>query len=237
MQQSGHNVVDLASSTDIAANVRSIRDRIAVAAASAGRDPAEITLVAICKTFPPGLVAEAHRAGLRHFGENRVQEAAEKIPGLSYLEPRPTWHMVGHLQTNKVKAALELFDFIESLDSVRLGQALARHAGGRRVPVLLEVNVSGEASKYGFTISELPEALRSLQGLPELEVKGLMTVAPMAQDLETVRPVFSRLRELRDRLGLRELSMGMTDDFEVAIQEGSTMVRIGRAIFGARPQE
>ena len=237
MQQSGHNVVDLASSTDIAANVRSIRDRIAVAAASAGRDPAEITLVAICKTFPPGLVAEAHRAGLRHFGENKVQEAQAKIPQLAHLTPRPTWHLVGHLQTNKVKAALELFDFIESVDSVHLGQAIARHAGGRRVPVLLEVNVSGEASKYGFTISELPEALGSLQGLPELEVKGLMTVAPMAQDLETVRPVFSRLRELRDRLGLRELSMGMTDDFEVAIQEGSTMVRIGRAIFGARPQE
>ena len=237
MQQSGRKVIDLASSADIAANIRSIRDRIAAAAASAGRDPAEITLVGICKTFPPSLVAEAHRAGLRHFGENRVQEAAEKIPGLSYLEPHPTWHMVGHLQSNKVKAALELFDIIESVDSVRLGQAIARHTGGRRVPVLLEVNVSGEASKYGLAISELPEALRSLQGLPELEVKGLMTVAPMAQDLETVRPVFRRLRELRDRLGLRELSMGMTDDFGVAIQEGSTMVRIGRAIFGARPQE
>ena len=237
MQQSGRKVIDLASSADIAANIRSIRDRIAAAAASAGRDPAEITLVGICKTFPPSLVAEAHRAGLRHFGENRVQEAAEKIPGLSYLEPHPTWHMVGHLQSNKVKAALELFDIIESVDSVRLGQAIARHTGGRRVPVLLEVNVSGEASKYGLAISELPEALRSLQGLPELEVKGLMTVAPMAQDLETVRPVFRRLRELRDRLGLRELSMGMTDDFEVAIQEGSTMIRIGRAIFGARPQE
>ena len=237
MQQSGRKVIDLASSADIAANIRSIRDRIAAAAASAGRDPAEITLVAICKTFPPGLVAEAHRAGLRHFGENRVQEAAEKIPGLRYLEPRPTWHMVGHLQTNKVKAALELFDIVESVDSVHLGQAIARHAGGKRVPLLLEVNVSGEASKYGFTLSELPEALRSLQALPELDVRGLMTVAPIAEDPETVRVVFQQLRGLRDRLYLKDLSMGMTDDFEVAIQEGATIVRIGRAIFGARPQE
>jgi len=221
----------------IAERIEAVRLQIADACLRSGRSPEEVTIVAVTKGFPPEAVREAFAAGLSHFGENRVQEAQAKIPLLANLAPRPTWHMVGHLQTNKVKAALELFDIVESVDSVHLGQAIARHAGGKRVPLLLEVNVSGEASKYGFTLSELPEALRSLQALPELDVRGLMTVAPIAEDPETVRVVFQQLRGLRDRLYLKDLSMGMTDDFEVAIQEGATMVRIGRAIFGARPQE
>jgi uncharacterized pyridoxal phosphate-containing UPF0001 family protein len=144
--------------------------------------------------------------------------------------------MVGHLQSNKVKVALDLFDIFQSVDSVRLGELLARRAGGKPVPVLLEVNVEGEASKFGLRPEEVPAALRTLRALPELEVRGFMTVAPLADNPETVRPVFRRLREMQDSLGLRELSMGMTDDFEVAIQEGATMVRIGRALFGPRPQ-
>lgn len=225
-----------AGKPDIAANLRSLHERITRAASSAGRNPAEVTLVAVSKTFSADSVADAHQAGVRHFGENWVQEAAEKIPALTNLKPRPTWHMVGHLQTNKVKAALELFDMIQSVDSVSLGQAIARRAGDRRIPVLLEVNVAAEASKFGFHPEQLQDAVKTLQALPQLEVQGLMTVAPLADDPETVRPVFRRLRELRDDLGLRALSMGMTDDFEVAIQEGATIVRVGRAIFGARPQ-
>ena len=225
-----------ANKPDIAANLRSLQERITRAASSAGRNPAEVTLVAVSKTFSADSVADAHQAGVRHFGENWVQEAAEKIPALTNLSPRPTWHMVGHLQTNKVKAALELFDMIQSVDSVSLGEAIARRAGNRRIPVLLEVNVAAEASKFGFRPEQLPDAVKTLQALPELEVRGLMTVAPLSDDSEKVRPVFRRLRVLRDDLGLRELSMGMTDDFEVAIQEGATIVRVGRAIFGARPQ-
>ncbi|MBI2886811.1 MAG: YggS family pyridoxal phosphate-dependent enzyme [Chloroflexi bacterium] len=219
---------------DIQANLRDMLDRIGRAAVAAGRDPAGVTLVAVCKTFPPALIAQAHAAGVRHFGENRVQEAAEKLPALTHLDPRPTWHMVGHLQTNKVKAALQLFDVIQSVDSVRLGEAVARHALGRRVPVLLEVNVAGEASKFGFEPQEVPAAVGVLRRLPELEVRGLMTVAPLSPDPEVARPVFRRLRALGEDLGLPELSMGMTDDFEVAVQEGATIVRVGRAIFGAR---
>lgn len=215
----------------VRANVTQVREHIAAAARSVGRDPAEVTLVAVSKTFPAEMVAAAHAAGIRHFGENWIQEAAQKIPALAGLAPRPTWHLVGHLQTNKVKAALQLFDVVQSVDSLRLAEAVARRAGEPRVRVLLEVNVSGEASKYGFHPEELPEALRAL---PELAVEGLMTVAPETDDPETVRPIFRRLRELSGAFGLRELSMGMSGDYQVAIQEGATLVRIGRAIFGPR---
>ena len=166
-------------------------------------------------------------------GENRVQEALAKIGQLSGLEPRPTWHMVGHLQTNKARVAAGIFDIIHSVDSIRLAEALSR-CTQKTMPILLEVNLAGEASKMGFSPAEVAAALELISRLPRLEVKGLMTIAPMASDAEQVRPVFRKLRSLRDSLGLEQLSMGMTGDFEVAIEEGATMVRIGRAIFGER---
>ena len=190
-------------------------------------------MVAVAKGFPPEAVREAYAAGLRHFGENRVQEAAAKRPLLADLDI--TWHLVGHLQTNKVKKALQLFDIVHSLDSLPLAQELSRRAQGP-LPVLLEVNVAGEASKFGLAPEQVPAAAQAIARLPHLELVGLMTVAPMASDPEEVRPVFRRLRELAQALGLPHLSMGMSDDFEVAVEEGATMVRLGRAIFGPRPQ-
>ncbi|MSQ27692.1 MAG: YggS family pyridoxal phosphate-dependent enzyme [Dehalococcoidia bacterium] len=219
----------------ITANVAGVMRRIAHAAERAGRPPDVVTLVAVSKTFSAAHVAAAHQAGLRHFGENWIQEAAGKLPALAGLSPRPVWHMIGHLQTNKVKQALELFDLIESVDSTHLGEAIAHRAGDRSIPVLLEVNVGGEPSKHGFRPAEVATACATLRQLPQLEVRGLMTVAPEVDDPEQARPVFRELRRLRDELGLAELSMGMTGDFEVAIQEGATLVRLGRAIFGARP--
>lgn len=218
----------------VAENLERVKARLAAAAGSAGRRAEDVAIVGASKTVAPERIAEAVRAGLRHIGENRVQEAAPKRQALRGLEAPVTWHMIGHLQTNKVKQALETFDVIQSIDSVKLGEAIARRAG-RQAPVLLEVNMAEEATKSGFAPAEVEEAARLLRALPELKVMGLMTVAPMADDPEAVRPVFRRLREIRDVLGLRELSMGMSEDFEVAVQEGSTMVRIGRAIFGERP--
>ena len=223
------------TAVDIAANLRVIRERVARAAARAGRDPASITLVGASKTVPAEVITQALEAGLRHFGENFVQEAQDKLARLGAVESRPTWHLIGHLQTNKVNAALRLFDVVQTVDSLRLGQALARRAS-RPVQVLVEVNVADEASKEGVAPGEVPDLVAALRELPNLVVTGLMTVAPIASDPEAARPVFRRLRELRDACGLTELSMGMTDDFEAAIEEGATLVRIGRAIFGARPQ-
>jgi len=216
----------------VAQRVEAVRERIRRAAARAGRSPDEVTIVAVSKGFPPEAVRQAVAAGLRDIGENRVQEAAAKIPLLADLPI--TWHMVGHLQTNKVKTALKLFAIIHSVDSLRLAEFLSRHAQGP-IPILLEVNVAGEASKFGFAPEEVPRAAAAIARLPNLDVRGLMTVAPLTANPEEVRPFFRRLRELRDALGLRELSMGMTDDFEVAIEEGATIVRLGRAIFGDRP--
>jgi pyridoxal phosphate enzyme (YggS family) len=234
---------------DIAANLERVRERMADAARRAGRNPEEITLVAVTKTIEPAMVKEATALGLRDFGENRVQEAEWKVP----LLPEVTWHMIGHLQRNKVKKALLIFDMIHSVDSLRLAQEIDRRASriGARVPVLLEVNLSGEATKYGFRMAPLvtqrgeKETLFSyaeeVLRLPYLEVRGLMTMAPLVAQPEQARPYFQRLRGLREELKERfpqvcweDLSMGMTDDFEVAIEEGATMVRIGRAIFGER---
>lgn len=220
--------------TTIEANVRGVGERIAQAAARAGRLPTDVTIIGATKTVGPEAIAAAHRAGIMHFGENWVQEASEKIRYLERLEPSPIWHMIGHLQTNKVKAALELFQTIDTVDSIKLGEFIARRAT-HSIPILLEVNVAGEASKSGLPLEEVESAYEALRQLPELDVLGLMTVAPLVEDPKEVRWVFQRLRELRDVLGLRHLSMGMTDDFEVAVEEGSTMVRIGRAIFGERP--
>jgi len=220
-------------SVDIGSNIHELEKRIARAAERASRSSAEITIVGVAKTIEPWLIQQAFEAGMRHFGENRVQEAKDKIERLSTLRPPPTWHMVGHLQTNKAKTAIELFDMIQSVDSVRLAEVLSRHAQ-HRIPILLEVNVSGEASKFGLPPAEVSSAVEEISRLPHLEIRGLMTIAPLTDNPEEVRPIFKRLRLLRSSLGLEHLSMGMTDDFEVAIEEGATMVRIGRAIFGER---
>ncbi len=219
----------------VAEQLARVRERMATACRRAGRSPDEVTLVGVSKGVPAPRVAEAHAAGLQDMGENRVQEAADKIEALAGQGIRPRWHLVGHLQTNKAKTVTGLFAILHSVDSVRLAQALSRRAR-EPLPILLEVNVAQEASKFGFTPREVASALRSIADLPNLDVRGLMTVAPQTDQPESVRPVFQRLRELRDELGLRELSMGMTNDFEVAIEEGATMVRVGRAIFGERPE-
>jgi len=219
--------------TDIAANIEAVRERIAAACKRAGRSPGEVTLIAVTKTVEPADIEAAFRLGITNFGESRVQEAAPKIERLAGLSPAPTWHMVGHLQTNKARAAVEIFDVIHSVDSVRLAETLSRQTQ-KLLPVLLEVNVAGEAAKYGFPVAEVAPALEVICQLPRLALRGLMTVAPLAAAADQVRPVFRALRSLRDSFGLEHLSMGMTDDFEVAIEEGATMVRIGRAIFGGR---
>jgi pyridoxal phosphate enzyme (YggS family) len=223
----------MAVAVDIRANIEQVNMRIASACQRVGRSPDEVTLVAVTKTVEPSAIETAFELGISHFGENRVQEAVAKIGQLSGLEPRPTWHMVGHLQTNKAKIAVEIFDIIHSVDSVKLAEVLS-YRTQKTLPILLEVNVSGEASKSGFPPDDVASALATISGLSNLEVKGLMTIAPLVADAEQVRPVFRRLRSLRDSFGLEHLSMGMTDDFEVAIKEGATMVRIGRAIFGER---
>jgi pyridoxal phosphate enzyme (YggS family) len=196
--------------------------------------------VAVAKTFPPEAIREAAEAGIRDVGENRVQEASAKF---QVLGRDVTWHLVGHLQTNKVKKALEIFDWIHSVDSLRLAEEISRRAErvGREVDVLVEVNVSGEPSKFGVRPSELHRLIEQVVRLPHLRLRGLMTIAPLVDDPEKARPYFAALRELRDQLlrsgvadHLPHLSMGMTDDFEVAVEEGATMVRIGRAIFGER---
>ena len=219
----------------IAQRLEAVRLRIAAACLRGGRSPQDVTLVAICKGFPPEAIREAVQAGIRHLGENPVQEAQAKRPQLADLPPDVVWHMVGHLQTNKVKTALKLFDIIHSVDSLHLAEEISRQAPRPvGVPVFLEVNVAAEPAKYGFPPQELPQAAEAVARLPSLDVRGLMTVAPLVTDPEQVRPVFRRLRQMAGSLGLRELSMGMTDDFEVAVEEGATHVRIGRAIFGER---
>jgi len=217
--------------TTVAQRLTLVRERVAQAAERSGRSPAEVTIVAVSKLFPTQAIEEAAAAGIAHIGENRVQEAAAKVSSLRHLPV--TWHMIGHLQTNKAKTALELFDIIQTVDSLRLAEALSRRAD-RAIPVLLEVNVAGEASKFGLSPQEVLQTAEAIARLPHLDMRGLMTMAPLVSDPEEVRPVFRELRRLRDALGLTELSMGMTDDFEVAIEEGATLVRIGRAIFGER---
>jgi len=216
-------------------NLRHLERRICGAAERAGRSPSEITVVAVTKQVEPWAIEAALKAGISHFGENRVQEAVSKVHLLSNTEPKPLWHMVGHLQTNKVRTATEIFDIIHSVDSLRLAEAISRRAS-KAMPILLQVNVSGEGTKSGFSVAELLLAAEEIARLPRLEVRGLMTIAPMVDDPEVVRTVFRKLRQLRDALGLEHLSMGMSDDFEVAVEEGATMVRIGRAIFGERRQ-
>jgi pyridoxal phosphate enzyme (YggS family) len=226
---------------DLAARVRAVRQRVAAAAERAGRAPEEVAIIAVSKTVDAERVRVAYELGLKTFGENRVQEARGKIAALKL--PLIRWELIGHLQTNKVARAVELFARVQSVDSLRLALALEDAAArlGRVLPVLLEVNVAAEASKQGLALEDAAPVARAVVALPHLRVEGLMTVAPQASDPETVRPVFRALGALRARLceevpgsAWEHLSMGMTDDFEVAITEGATLVRIGRALFGER---
>lgn len=218
----------------IAANAADVRAAVAAAAARAGRDLESVRLIAVTKTFPPEVCIAALEAGLTDLGENRVQEGAAKVAALAERGLEPVWHLIGHLQSNKVKAALGAFAVIHSVDSLDLATAISRRASAP-VPILLEVNVAVEPSKFGFAPEEIPPAYRQIAALPNLDVRGLMTVAPQVDHPERVRPVFRRLRGLAESLGLPELSMGMSGDYQVAVEEGATMVRIGSALFGPRP--
>jgi pyridoxal phosphate enzyme (YggS family) len=247
--------------SSIAANLDALYQRIDAAAKRAGRAANDITLVAVTKTHPLETVVQAYQVGLRHFGENRVQEGREKVAAMAeWLESgppdqeRPTWHLIGHLQSRQVAAALGQFSLIHSVDSLKLAQRINRLAERDNHPpveVLLECNVSGEATKFGFALDHwvsdsrqlttFLETIAQMVTLDKVVIRGLMTMAPLGCDPEQARPVFQSLAALRatlkteiPKVDWRHLSMGMTDDFEVAIEEGATMIRVGRAIFGKR---
>ena len=217
------------------------RQRMADACGRAGRKPDEVELIGVTKTFGPDVVTEAWQAGVRKFGENRVQEAAAKI---AHCPSGPEWHLIGHLQRNKVRPALEFFSVLHAVDSSRLLEQIDRVAdeAGCRPRILLEVNVSGEASKFGLKPEDVAGVVEKTLQARAVTLIGLMTMAPFSPDPQQARPVFARLRELRDRLqrdlgvGLPHLSMGMSNDFEVAVEEGATWVRLGTILFGHRPK-
>jgi PLP dependent protein len=229
----------------IADNLARVRERIEAAARRAGRRSEDVALMAVSKTFPVARIREAYDAGLRLFGENRVQEFAAKIEALRDLHD-VEWHLIGHLQNNKAAKAVELFTAVDSVDSLRLAQKLNASAQqlGRKLKVLIEINVGGEAAKSGLVPDsrELDELLSAASDLEHLNFRGLMTIPPFAEDPQQARPHFRKLRELRDQIAERRLpaiemttlSMGMSHDFEVAIEEGSTCVRVGTGIFGER---
>jgi PLP dependent protein len=233
--------------TDLEANLSSVQERIAAATRRAGRDPDEVILVAVTKTQPPEVIQSAYDLGVRDFGENRVGEAEEKV---GELPTDITWHMIGHIQSRKANHVAPLFQVVHSVDRLKIARRLDRVCPEEcaPLPVLLEVNVSGEESKYGFAASRwdsdpaeraaLFGAVEEMLSLQRLQVQGLMTMAPIVADPEAARPVFVQLRQLRDEMAAafpaahwHHLSMGMTDDFEIAVEEGATLVRIGRAIF------
>jgi PLP dependent protein len=230
----------------IAANIASVRTSIAAAAQRAGRSSDDVILVAVSKTKPLEFVKIAYNLGMRDFGENRVQEALEKQAAFDASDLR--WHMIGHVQTNKANKVAGHFSYIHSVDALHVAQALQRSLekqqvddGAARQAIFLQINISGEASKEGMSPEETVGVARQIMALSRLDVRGLMTVAPLVDDAEQVRPVFRALRHLRDRLrqelpagNWEHLSMGMTDDYPVAIEEGATIVRVGRAIFGER---
>lgn len=240
--------------TTLAGRVAAVQAEIARACERAGRSPDKVTLVAVSKTHAPPVIIEAIRAGVRDLGENRPEEAAPKIQAVAALSPEPVrWHMIGHVQSRKARLVTRGYTLLHSLDSVRLASRLAHYleAQERTLDVLLQMNVSGEATKEGWDAYQwykrptqraaLWQDIDAVLALPGLHVRGLMTIAPIVEDPEAARPVFAALRGLRDalredfpRADWAELSMGMTDDYPVAIEEGATLVRIGRAIFGAR---
>src|SRR5689334_2232649 len=224
---------------DLAVNLAQVRSRIVSACDRSGRDPATVQLLAVTKTHSPETVSAAARLGLSLFGENKVQEAKAKIP---FCPGRLHWHMIGHLQSNKCRDAVALFEMIQGVDSLKLAEELNHRAvqAARTVPVLIEVNLAGEASKFGYKPKQLLEEFKALNALPRLEIHGLMTIPPWSPVLERSRPNFRALRELKAQceqvLGapLAHLSMGMSGDFEVAIEEGATIIRLGTALFGER---
>ena len=226
---------------DITANINKIKQRIAAAATRCNRAPESIKLLAVTKTVPLPAIEQAIEAGITVLGENYVQEAKEKI---AVIGQRASWHMIGHLQTNKAKYTVNLFDYIHSVDRLELAAEINKRARliARKINILIEINVSGEKTKNGITASEAIELIKNVSMLENVSVKGLMTMAPYSTNPENSRPYFSELRNLRNKIisegitniQMEELSMGMTDDFEIAIEEGATIVRIGRAIFGQR---
>jgi len=227
---------------DVKENIAQVRERIASACRRCGRRPEDVRVVAVSKTIAPERIRQAYEAGLRDFGENRVQEAQAKRPSLSDLTV--TWHMVGHLQTNKARPARELFHWVHSVDSLRLALKLDQAAvcSGDRLPVLIEVNLGEELTKTGAREAETAPLAEALSKLETIELRGLMVIPPFLENPESARPYFRRLRELARTIdsrrlpnaSMQELSMGMSHDFEAAIEEGATMVRIGTAIFGPR---
>jgi len=245
-------MIDLAH--DIQQRAAIVQDRIDAAARRAEREPGSVLLIAVTKTHGPDLVEAAAEVGLRHFGENRVEEAGPKIDALrSILPPDVTWHMIGHIQSRKADQVTAYFSRIQSVDRLKIARLLSMRLGerGRNGEIMLEVNISGEEAKSGYDLSRWPddpeqikvlyEDIEQVVALPHMQVCGLMTIAPIAEDPEAVRPVFRRLRQLRDALqhqfsdvDWRHLSMGMSGDYEVAIEEGATMVRLGTALFGPR---
>jgi hypothetical protein len=239
--------------TPIADNVQQVREQMAAACARAGRPEDSVTLVAVSKKKPAADILAAAAAGVQHFGENRVEESGEKIPDVkARLDAELTWHMVGHIQSRKARHIIPLFQMVHSIDSLKLAQKLSEYAAEYNVLLdgLLEINISGEASKSGFDASNwrkdraqfesLLQQVRAIGDCSGLRLRGLMTMAPIVNNMEATRPVFAGLSELRDALvgelgmALPDLSMGMTDDFPIAIEEGATLVRVGRAIFGER---
>jgi hypothetical protein len=229
-------------SMTIKENLERVRERVAAAAARAGRDPAGVTIVAVTKTHGPEVVTQAIEAGLADVGENKVQEFLVKAPGVK-LPCR--WHLVGHLQTNKVAKVIGRFALVQSVDSFRLAEHLSRSgaAAGVTTDILLEVNTSGEESKFGLPPGGVTAMCGLIAGLPNLRIRGLMTVGPLVSDAGVVGAAFANLRRLKEEIeaarienvSMEHLSMGMTDDFEIAIAEGSTMIRLGRVLFGERP--
>ena len=221
---------------NLARNLAEVKEKIAGAAQKAGRRADEIKLIAVSKTHPPEAVREAMAAGAHVFGENKVQEAEEKIPEIG--RERAEWHLIGHLQSNKARKAVRLFDVIHTLDSIELAERLERiclEEKREKLRVLIQVDVAGEATKSGIAVKDLPPLIEFLRDCKCLKLDGLMILPPFFEDAEKTRPFFRRLRELRDRLlPSGELSMGMSHDFETAIREGATMVRVGTAIFGER---
>lgn len=227
----------------IADNIQQVRERIAKACERAGRDPQAVRLVAVSKNMPAEAVAAAYEYGVRDFGENRVEEALPKIASVRELlgdAPAPAWHMIGHLQRRKVRDAMPAFDLVHSVDRPAVAEEMEKRlsAIGKEMPILLEIKLSPEETKWGFSPEEVFDAVGKILEMPHLRIQGLMTMAPIVPHPEEARPYFRRLRELRDALARQfpqvcwdELSMGMTDDFEPAVEEGATMVRIGRAIF------
>jgi len=226
---------------DLAANLNAIQMRIEAACARAKRDPAAVTLLPVSKSQPPQAVRELANLGLNLFGENKVQEARAKIP---LCPGHLRWHMVGHLQTNKCRDAVHFFEMIQSVDSLELAEEINKRAGqaAKTMPILVEVNIAGEASKFGFPPDRFLKELEQINALKRIELQGLMTIAPWTTEPEKVRTIFRQLRELKERseqiLGapLPHLSMGMSGDFGVAIEEGATIVRIGTGLFGPRSQ-